>query len=639
MSSPGRKPLLKTRLRKAAEEAFDFIPKRPMAEYRQGGEGCAAWIEDYCYIPIYPHGGDIAVWCRVGELPHTPHPVTGKSYWDMWCHQKEILQEALRMEDGQFVYSLIVLCWMRGEGKSLVACLVQLWKFFLWTRQQIMLGANSKDQTKFVHYDIMRDILLNSPELHALIGDRNIQEKEIRLTDVSGNIRSIIRSISTASGIVSNITGYTFSEIFDMKKPKFFVQLDGSIRNIPNALGVIDSTVSEKTHILYSLYEGAAKKKTKRVFFSYRFSADGKEGDYWNPNMTQDQLNDYREKFPFGEFERYFLNKWSAGQMIIFSEDMIEETKLVGIDGLVGNRLLLKQTLESKYRLKKNMDLVLSKGFSDDATEMASKIETLERRFVRFESALYPLRDNFGGARTALGSDLSKLTDVFDTDWAVVAGADFGDPYAVAGLARTILVVVAKGLIGSRTNPYLSLTEGETAKFLYVVLLALNISNHSVDLVKDMLEIAHNEYGGIDSFCSERYGTWDMEKWCKDRGIAFTPIFPTYERQRDGFKEVLMAVREGRWKCPELSLQGSKGEDLRDEEMSVFMHDSGKRWFGSPEKMEKYGIQDDFMFATCWGMYGGRMLGVENFRARKGNKFWGVLINGEGLLGDYRKGI
>ena len=107
-----------------------------------------------------------------------------------------------------------------------------------------MLGANSKDQVKFVHFDIMRDIIINSPNLLRIVGRRNLQEKEIRLKDSKSNIVSVIRSISSFSGIVSNITGYTFSEIFDMKNPKFFTQLDGSIRNIPNAMGVIDSTVS-----------------------------------------------------------------------------------------------------------------------------------------------------------------------------------------------------------------------------------------------------------------------------------------------------------------------------------------------------------------------------------------------------------
>ena len=65
------------------------------------------------------------------------------------------------------------------------------------------------------------------------------------------------------TGIVSNITGFTFSEMFDMKNPKFFTQLYGSIRNVVNALGVIDSTVSEKDHILYKQYLSQLEKELK----------------------------------------------------------------------------------------------------------------------------------------------------------------------------------------------------------------------------------------------------------------------------------------------------------------------------------------------------------------------------------------
>ena len=197
------------------------------------------------------------------------------------------------MENGRFKYTLVVFCEMRGEGKSLRACLIQLWKFFCFPRQQIMLGANSKDQVKFVHYDIMKDIILNSPNLVKILGKKNIQEKEIRLLDGKKRVMSIIRSISSFSGIVSNITGYTFSEIFDMKNPRFFVQLDGSIRNMPNALGVIDSTVSDKTHILYKLYQSyldREKNGDNMTYFLYRCSPEGLSEDFFNPQMTQKQL-------------------------------------------------------------------------------------------------------------------------------------------------------------------------------------------------------------------------------------------------------------------------------------------------------------------------------------------------------------
>ncbi len=141
-----------------------------MSFYRKGGKGFCAWCDEVVHVPIYPEGSDIPEWWPLGNLPKEPNFKTGKSYYDLWQEQKRIFTKALEMRGGRFVFRLIVLCWMRGEGKSLGACLIQLWKFFCWPRQLIMLGANSRDQVKFVHYDIMRDIILNSPKLFWAVG-------------------------------------------------------------------------------------------------------------------------------------------------------------------------------------------------------------------------------------------------------------------------------------------------------------------------------------------------------------------------------------------------------------------------------------------------------------------------------------
>ena len=603
--------------------------------YRSGGEGMGKWCDDFVSVPIYPEGSDIAIWTPLGDLPEEPDPKTGKSYKSMWDAQKQMLCEALRMENNRFVYRLIVLCWMRGEGKSLLACLIQLWKFFNWPRQQIMLGANSKDQIKFVHFDIMRDIIINSPRLAEQIGNRrNIQEKEIRLKDSVGDVRSIIRSISSFSGIVSNITGYTFSEIFDMKNPKFFTQLDGSIRNIPNALGVIDSTVSAKTHILYSLFSNFTKRLTTTVFFSYRYSKQGVPDDYWNPHMDKSQLDDYKAKFMFGDYERYFLNLWSAGTQKVFTDEMVEATKYVGMGGQLLNSPEMFKQLEHKNHLIEVMTDVEGKGFADGAVETENAIQSIYDLLTPLED-IYRLTDKYGGRRAASIEELMAMSDLFDTDWIVSAGIDFGDPYAVRGLARTIAIVIAKGLPGSKSNPHLYLTQLTAPKYLYCLLVVEEISDHSGDTVKAIFEEAHDEYNGIDVICSERYGAWDMEVWCDERDIVFQPIFPTYDRQRDAYKQVLEAAREGRMKCPPLALPGSKKEDIRDEEMGAFEHDAEKKWFGSIEKFEKYGIQDDFMFALGWGMYGPRLLGIDDFRIRKGGEHFGLFIPNKDLHASY----
>ncbi len=621
---------------KKVNSSFQLRKRKKEIEYSDGAEGMIKWCDDLVYVPIYPPGSDIAVWTRMGNLPDTPNPKTGKSYRYIWNSQKEVLREALRMgEDKRFIYRLIVFCWMRGEGKSMLACLIQLWKFFVWNRQQIMLGANSRDQVKFVHFDIMRDIIRNSPELYNIVGKRNIQEKEVRIKNDEGHVISIIRSISSFSGIVSNITGYTFSEIFDMKNPKFFVQLDGSIRNIPNAIGVIDSTVSDKTHVLYRLYRGAAEGKMKTVFFSYRHSKHGDLADYWNPNMDEEQLNDYQAKFPFGEFERYFLNLWSAGLQQVFSPEMVEEIGYAGSDGLLLNHADLAQILEKKEHLIGVMNDTKGKGFQDGVEETSAKITALINRCKPIES-IYKLTNEYNNPRMATMEDLKNLTEIFDTNWSVMAAMDFGDPYAVRGLARTIMTIIAKGLPKSRTTPYLDIITGEAApKYLYCVLHVAKIDDHSLDRVKEILEEANEEFDGIDTVCSERYGAWDVGKWCEEREITFEPVFPTYDRQRDAFKEVLMAVGEGRFKCPWVNIPGSKKEDITREEFEVFQHDASKRWFGSTEKFEKYGIQDDYMFATGWCMYGGRNLNVDNFRIRKTAMSFGMMFPNKELLGKY----
>ena len=69
--------------------------------------------------------------------------------------------------------------------------------------------------------------------------------------------------------------------------------------------------------------------------------------------------------------------------------------------------------------------------------------------------------------------------------------------------------------------------------------------------------------------------------------------------------------------------------------MGAFDHDSEKRWFGSIEKFEKYGIQDDFMFALGWAFYGARLKGIDDFRIRKAISNFGIFIENRNLLGTY----
>lgn len=610
-------------------------------DYRDGPEGFIKWCEDNVCIPVYLSGNDISTWVSMGRLPDTPDKKTGRSYKQFWNEQKWVLRDCLRMVDNEFIYRLIIFCWPRGEGKSIIAVLVQLWKFFNWTRQQIVLGANSKEQITFVHYEIMKDIIVNSPNLLKIIGKKNILEKQIRLKDSKGNITSVIRSISSFSGIVSNITGYTFSEIFDMKNPKFFTQLDGSIRNIPNALGVIDSTVSSKTHILYSLFSSFIKKESKTTYFSYRYSKKGNEQDYWNPRMTQDQLNDYRSKFPLGDFERYFLNTWGSASDIIFTKEMIDSLLYIGYDGKIGNFDEVRRNLIERNKTQEQMEMLImeSKGRmdrEDNMTTNRNKINSINSKLISVES-YYQLTDGFSSCAAGI-ADLTKLGELFDTDWAILCGLDRADPMKESKKgAKTIFTCVAKGLPGSRTygNPYNE--QGAVPNYLYIVLHIANVVNHSTEELKNIINFCKNEYDGIDSLCLERWGVWDIVNWAEENNIKVETVFPAYDKQKSAFSELFLAVSKGRLKCPVVYVAGSKENDILREEMSAFYHDSDKRWFGSTEKNEKYGIQDDAIFSLGWCLYGGKNLNIDDFRSRKSEMWFGTMIrDGASLLGDWR---
>ena len=526
---------------------------------------------------------------------------------------------------------------------SLGACLIQLWKFFCFPRQQIMLGANSKDQVKFVHYDIMKDIILNSPKLVRIIGKKNIQEKEMRLMDSKKRPISMIRSISSFSGIVSNITGYTFSEIFDMKNPRFFVQLDGSIRNMPNALGVIDSTVSEKTHILYGLYQSYLKREEtgdNLTFFSYRCSPEGSAEDFFNPQMTQKQLNSYKNKFPPAEFARYFKNLWDTGITKLFTPAILEAMHYIGFVGkdyVVGSSAL-QDKLEEKNKLKQLLEIPKSeRKFEIDEAKILRDVARIYSELVPIKS-IYALDDSPYFCSMATSVDLENFTETYDTHWCIGIGVDRADPMKekMDG-ARTIVAIVAKGLPGSRSNPKIAFDTDAINKYIYINLGIMHVADSSLESIKDIVNQAEEEFEYIDSFCSERWGMFDIGPWLQEKDVEPEILHPSPAKQMESFSELFIVVKNERFKTSPIAYNGSKSPDILMEEMSMFETAPEKVWYGSPEKNQTGGVQDDSVFALGWCLYGLRFKTVDDMRPRSGRLFLGNYIVNKDVVGKYEE--
>ena len=184
---------------------------------------------------------------------------------------------------------------------------------------------------------------------------------------------------------------------------------------------------------------------------------------------------------------------------------------------------------------------------------------------------------------------------------------------------------MAKGLANSRSQG-ITVGEGQKKPYIYLMLHMVSVENHDLESIKGVISEAHIEYNGVDTLCAERWGMWDITAWCEEEDIQVDIIYPTYEKQKSIFTEFFTIWKEGRFKAPAVGIQGQKDDFLFQEEAQVFEHDIAKKWFGSPEKDEKYGVQDDSMYSVGCCIYGGRNLTDSDFIPRHGSHFFGAFV-------------
>lgn len=625
-------------------------PAEKVSRYRKGGEGMTAWVEENVRVKIQPVGSTFEVWRPMGDLPDEKHPETGRSYKEMWKRQKDILHEALEMVAGHFKYRLIIFCWPRGEGKTLLGpVLIQLWKFFCFANQRIVLCANSRDQTKFVTSDMMTSIIMNSPNLLEIIGKKNmLTGGDIFLKDRYGARVSSITPISSFSGIVSNITGYAISEGFEMSHPEFFYKVDGSARNVTNALGVMDSTVSTRDHFLYALYESWTKGEDPTLYFSYRCSPNADYRDYWHPLQTEKQLASYKSRFRHGNgFDRYFKNTWDAGQAGLFSEVGIRMMRYSGVAGmayspdtdrrreLVSRIVKLESILSSAAAGRDESSTFSASGYY---RKNSARIASAQAMLVRVDTVLPMAESSLGSGRFCSVSDIVSLTEAIRSRFSLQIGIDRADPEAVKQGARTVMVGLLKGLPGSLdTDPMTLLSMG--VDYIYFLCGFYVSETSTLAEIKKCARSWHDAMGGVDAVAGERYGLWDMKPFVEEELEAvMTMIHPTYPRQKEIFSALADTISDGRMFAQPVGYPGIRGNDLLVEEARMFVWDersNNSGWFGSPEKKKANGIQDDSIYALAWAEFAGMDIQASEFRTRGVNVPVGAIIPQAGLLGKY----
>jgi hypothetical protein len=147
------------------------------------------------------------------------------------------------------------------------------------------------------------------------------------------------------------------------------------------------------------------------------------------------------------------------------------------------------------------------------------------------------------------------------------------------------------------------------------------IDNHDLDVVKVLIDEYSDIFDGVDAIGLEKYRAWDLKNWCEDREISLLAVHPGYLKQHEMFQTMYNALDAGHFKAPSVGIHGAKGPDILTEEFETFDHDTFKKWFGSPVKFEKNGIQDDSVYGSGWGIAGMQNLQAIHFRPRFSKSF------------------
>lgn len=652
--------------REQPREAFrlffaDYKGEISRDEYKQGAEGMIKWAEENVHVLVKQRGKEDQ-FMLLGELPGDEDEF-GRSFRKMWEEQKKELRIALETdEEGVFVRNLVAFCWPRGEGKSFAVVLIVAWFFFNFPFITIKLSANSIDQADELHFGELRRLIENSPKLFELVGEKGLTEEEIRITRGKKGKFNSVSILSTKSGLASNAKVITQSEAFEMNDGgKFFAKWYGSLRNTPNALGLMDTTVAPDGHwVKENVYKAYLDNPDGLIYFSYRGNKGAKIENYWNPNSREKELASFRRALGEMEFKRFFENLWEGMDEGIISAEDREVMGYIGLDGVipadnVRTREIIKrhaQLADQEESMGAKFNQVTNVGYFEAPSlihaEKSRRLMPVESIFnlgwddtTRIEATMAAGQSVLHTPVRADMKSLDELGRLLNTDFAILVGVDMADPEKMTErtMARTVVSWTAKGLVGSKSVARHQRGMGG-ADYFYVLLgLALlpeSMPHHIVDVLKGL----QKNYGSIEMVGSETYGMSSVRAWCEDPKVNIPVKLHSASLiyQLVGQDEMVRALWDGRFKAPRIPISGSRyGDILREELEFLDMVDAGgSRKYLSREKFKKGGVQDDVFKSIGAALGGGIEITAAKFPSVRKTQvdYFGGVIPGDPLLQD-----
>ena len=620
----GGQPIPHAEAKRRVYEKFkqDLIDKERGEYYQKGADGCCKWMEENMRVKIIPKGSREYVWVYLKELPDDKDEY-GRSWKTFWDKQQEVLHEALETDsNGMYKNSLLAFVLPRSFGKSFLVIGISLYRAFNFTYQKLYLSANTKQQANIMHFDEAKAAIINSPKLIKQVGMKNILSDRIRLQIGAKNDVNIITTVTNSgkgSGLCSNASIVTMSEAYAMEDDSFFAELSGSIRGIEDAMCLIDTTASRKSHWLHDrVYRGALKHPDSGIYVKYIGIDNIGAKFFWNPKMTTKELKKYEITLTRYDYERFFKNQWGTKKIGLFDKDTIEAISYLGAEGMAINHKVVLEKIE----LIRNKSRVL------DIQEYQLRPEMRQIDADKLRSDLMRVDDyfNLGGYHTDDETTIASptqwpkmqsvkaVTDVLMVDrFALLVGVDRAEPgkKGTTG-AKTVIVWMAKIPAG---KVFRGLVDDP---YLYLLLGVAMVGNHLTAPMTKISTQIHDEFG-IDSYGGDKYSGGEMGVWCDSRGIQREFTTATLTVQQAGYGELINAIHNGLFKAPPIPVSGVRSGDILREELSVFdqigrSKATGQKRYGSPEKTKRDGIQDDVLDAICMAIYAGRGITTDRMK-------------------------
>lgn len=279
------------------------------AEWRDGSDGFLKWLA--------------AV---------KPRVLTSRNRYEVFRpepFQIEAIRGALaRNPDGTWKNIRICITMPRRHSKTVLCALLAIWRFALWSNENIVALANSEDQTKATGFGLVRKIILNTPFLARQIGRKNVLTTRVDYPEKQSSIRLVSTNVAALFG--EKITCGWVSEIHAAANIEGYQVISSSLGDTEGAWLLIDSTIDALNGPIHGLERLQEDPEVEGVFVfkrSYRDLADALENS--PPWISRPDLRLQAKELPPAMFASLRLNLRSESQNNLF--------RAVDVDACMGD--------------------------------------------------------------------------------------------------------------------------------------------------------------------------------------------------------------------------------------------------------------------------------------------------------------